>query len=80
MIVAILEGQGRPSTRQNVAVFLNHGESQLEWYEALTSRVPGAVLRRGCTKKSVVTVFRRLKPVQVKGVVNAHPEHAWIYR
>ena len=46
MIKTILAGQGRASTRQIAAAFLAEDESQLEYYEAITNRMPGPVLRR----------------------------------
>ena len=42
----LLEQGGRASTRDIAAAFLGHDESQLDYYETITERMPGAVLRK----------------------------------
>ena len=46
MLRTILQGGGTATTRQIAAAFLAEDESQLEYYEAITNRMPGKVLRR----------------------------------
>ena len=46
MIKTLLTSVGRAPTRQIAAAFLAEDESQLEYYEAITNRMPGPVLRR----------------------------------
>ena len=43
---SVSEGLVPPVTRQVAATFLTEDEHQLEYYEALTNRTPGSVLRR----------------------------------
>jgi ATP adenylyltransferase len=46
MIKMLLTRNGHASTRQIAAAFLTHDASQLEYYEMITNRMPGPVLRR----------------------------------
>jgi diadenosine tetraphosphate (Ap4A) HIT family hydrolase/5-methylcytosine-specific restriction endonuclease McrA len=46
MLKTLLNGNGRASTRQIAAAFLAEDESQLDYYQAVTNRMPGLVLRR----------------------------------
>src|SRR4029453_11780871 len=46
MLRTILQGGGTATARQIAAAFLAEDESQLEYYEAITNRMPGKVLRR----------------------------------
>ena len=46
MLKLLLEQDGRASTREIAAAFLSHDESQLDYYETITNRMPGAVLKR----------------------------------
>ena len=52
MIKTLLEHGGVASTRQIAAAFLAHDESQLEYYDAITRRMPGRVLaNRGIVER-----------------------------
>ena len=46
MLKTLLENGGRASIRQIAAAFLARDESQLEYYERITSAMPGKVLAR----------------------------------
>lgn len=46
MLKTLLEHEGHASVRDIAAAFLAHDESQLEYYEAITKRMPGPVLQR----------------------------------
>jgi ATP adenylyltransferase len=46
MLKLLLEHGGRASTRDIAAAFLSHDESQLDYYETITDRMPGVVLRK----------------------------------
>ena len=42
----LIELGGRAPTRDIAAAFLSHDESQLDYYETIINRMPGAVLRK----------------------------------
>jgi hypothetical protein len=42
MLKTLLERGGQASVREIAAAFLGHDQSQLEYYEAITKRMPGA--------------------------------------
>ena len=46
MLRILLQNGGIATTRQIAAAFLAEDESQLEYYEAITTRMPGKVLRK----------------------------------
>ena len=46
MLKTLLQNQGRASTRTIAAAFLALDQSQLDYYEIITKRMPGQVLRR----------------------------------
>jgi ATP adenylyltransferase len=46
MIKTLLQNRGSATTRTIAAAFLAEDESQLEYYEMITNRMPGPVLRR----------------------------------
>ncbi len=46
MLKTLLKRNGRASTRQIAAAFLAEDQSQLDYYQAITNRMPGPVLRR----------------------------------
>ena len=46
MIRTLISKGGEATTREIAAAFLGKDESQLEYYEAITKRMPGDVLRR----------------------------------
>jgi hypothetical protein len=45
MLKTLLESQGRATTRQIAAAFLALDQSQLDYYEVITKRMSGRVLR-----------------------------------
>src|SRR6266566_4376483 len=46
MLKLLIEQGGRVPTRDIAAAFLSHDESQLDYYETITNRMPGVVLRK----------------------------------
>src|SRR5207249_12280669 len=54
MLKLLIEHDGRVSTRDIAAAFLSHDESQLDYYETITNRMPG-----GRAEKTRTGVARR---------------------
>jgi hypothetical protein len=50
MLKLLLEQGGRASTRDIAAAFLSYDESQLDYYETITNRMPGLQRSRELTQ------------------------------
>jgi hypothetical protein len=60
MLKALLEGDGKASLRAIAAGFLAHDQAQLEYYEEITTRMPGRVLKNhGC----IILTYDALDPL-----------------